>query len=87
MAASEEARAFASFAAVGAGLAVDAEYVVVSASKLGLHVANRDPEQAAGNLQRLMEGSRWSVRRPPPTTRMTRDGALPQFRCMTLTHV
>ena len=47
MAASEEARAFASFAAVGAGLAVDAEYVVVSASKWGLHVADRDPEQAA----------------------------------------
>ena len=47
MAASEEARAFASFAAVGAGLAVDAEYVVVSASKWGLHVINRDPEQAA----------------------------------------
>lgn len=47
MAASEEARAFASFAAVGASLAVDAQYVVVSASKWGLHVTNRDPEQAA----------------------------------------
>ena len=47
MAASEEARAFASFAAVGAGLAVDAEYVVASASKWGLHVTGRDPEQAA----------------------------------------
>jgi hypothetical protein len=47
MAASEQARAFAAFAAVGAGLAVDAEYVVASASKWGLHVADRDPEQAA----------------------------------------
>lgn len=47
MAASQAARAFASFAAVGVGLAVDAEYVVVSASKWGLHVADRDPDQAA----------------------------------------
>lgn len=47
LAVSEEARAFASFAAVGAGLAVDAEYVVASASKWDLHVTGRDPEQSA----------------------------------------
>ena len=47
MAASHQARAYASFAAVGASLAVDAEYVVVSGSQWGLHVADRHPDQAA----------------------------------------
>ncbi len=47
MAATDAARAFASFAAVRAAIEVDADYVVVSASKWGLHVADRDPGQAA----------------------------------------
>ena len=47
MAASDGARAFASFAAVRAMVAVDATYVVASASRWGLHVADRDLGQAA----------------------------------------
>jgi hypothetical protein len=47
LAASPSARAFAAFAAVGAGVAVDAAYVVGAASKWGRHIANRDPEQVA----------------------------------------
>jgi hypothetical protein len=46
MAARDGARAFASFAAVRAVVAVDSAYVVASASKWGLHVAERDPDQA-----------------------------------------
>jgi len=46
MAGSEAARAFASFAAARTVLSVDAAYVVASASKWGLHVAERDPDQA-----------------------------------------
>ena len=48
MAAAVAARAFASFAATRAGMPVDAAYVVASASKWGLHVADRDPGQAVG---------------------------------------
>jgi hypothetical protein len=47
LAASPAARAFAAFAAVGAGVAVDATYVVGAASKWGRHVADRDLEQVA----------------------------------------
>ncbi len=47
MAATDAARAFASFAAVRAMVTMDAAYVVASASKWGLHVAERDPDQAA----------------------------------------
>jgi hypothetical protein len=47
LAASPAARAFAAFAAVGAGVAVDATYVVGAASKWGRHVADHDPEQVA----------------------------------------
>jgi integrase len=55
LAASPPARAFVAFAAVGAGIAVDATYVVFAASKWGRHVADRDPEQAA--RFRLQAGS------------------------------
>ena len=47
MAGTAAARAFASFAAVQGFVPVDAAYVVASTSKWGLHVAERDPEQAA----------------------------------------
>jgi integrase len=68
LAASPPARAFAAFAAVGAGIAVDATYVVCAASKWGRHVADRDPEQAsrfrlqAGSLgfDRLEVDKMWS---------------------------
>ena len=46
MAAHEDVRAFAAFAAVFAMVAVDATYVVTSAAKWGAHVARREPETA-----------------------------------------
>lgn len=42
----ESLRAFAAFAAVFTGMAVDAEYVVASASKWGAHAARLDPAAA-----------------------------------------
>ncbi|WP_342661779.1 hypothetical protein [Rhodococcus ruber] len=47
MAGHPAARAFANFAAVHAGRAVDAGYVAAAASKWGRHVAARDADQAA----------------------------------------
>ena len=46
MAAHEDVRAFAAFAAVFAVVAVDAAYVVTAAAKWGSHVASREPEAA-----------------------------------------
>lgn len=47
MAAPEDVRAFAVFAAVFALIAVDAQYVVAASSKWGTHLARREPATAA----------------------------------------